>query len=41
MREHDNLDDWSAAAALAALGLLLGGLLWWPLVLYSWHWWVG
>ncbi len=39
--EHENLDDWSAAAALAALVLLLCGLFWWPLVLYSWHYWAG
>ena len=37
---YDDLDDWSAAAALGALALLIGALFWWPLILVSWHYWV-
>lgn len=38
---YDKPDDWSAAAAIVCLFLLICGLFWWPLVLYSWHYWVG
>jgi hypothetical protein len=35
--------DWRLGSALALSGILavLGLLLWWPLVGYIWHYWLG
>ena len=38
---YDTINDWSAIVAGAAFVVFLGVLFWWPLVLVSWHYWVG
>ena len=43
MIEDDQIryEDWSIVTMIVILIVLIGFLFWWPLILYSWHYWVG